>query len=41
MMTAEELKALEDLLHYIDNDGWFYLDSGRLTDILGNYVKGQ
>lgn len=41
MMTYEEFKALEDLLGYIDQDGWSYLDSDRLTNILGDYIKGH
>ena len=39
-MNQEEIKALEDLLEYIDRDGWWYLNSGELTDKLSNYIKG-
>jgi hypothetical protein len=40
MMNEKEIHALISLLLYIDNDGWQYKDSGRLTEILSNYVKG-
>lgn len=41
MMTYEEFLALENLLKYIEDDNWFYGDSGKLTDILSDYVKGH
>jgi len=40
MMTETEVKALKDLLEYIEKDGWWYLNSGELTDTLNNYING-
>ena len=40
MMTEEEIKALDTLLSYIENDGWRYKDSEALAKILSDYVKG-
>lgn len=40
MMNEKEIQALISLLLYIDNDGWRYRDSDRLTEILSDYIKG-
>jgi hypothetical protein len=37
-MTEKEMQALISLLLYINNDGWQYKDSDKLTEILSDYV---